>query len=428
MSKMFYDCQKLKLINLSTFDTSSVKYMDQLFYNCSSLEILDIKNFDLINLESFDDIFTKMNNILYIDLMNIKNEKNIWESLDKNEKFYICQSKVIIQNPLAFNCCEFMTNPNECNYIPPDTIMISQTTEISTFLNPINVDIIMVLFSWWKQVGNNCSFYIHFTSRTPNYIYPTKLKIATIFDYNRVLRRLVEKKGNCTLKENGIDSNRIYLCEIQSDNTNFKNVKMLPNLEFDSLDNISLHMTPLAKMYLNNIQDVKDKFNYLSNAQIYILDHCIINRYQKELLNISGEIHDPQPIVKNKDIILMINQDSESNTQAEINCKFTNIKLKNYSLNCRINEGMKGDFQNAISFIDDNILITYFDSYNESINEGVQTKENFNKRNGGSAGMIVAIIVVIIVCIGAVIATFIILKKKNVKQHIRDKSTNNAFI
>ena len=117
MSKMFYDCQKLKLINLSTFDTSSVKYMDQLFYNCSSLEILDIKNFDLINLESFDDIFTKMNNILYIDLMNLINEKNIWESLDKKETFYICQSRTIIQNPLAFNCCEFMTNPKECNYL-----------------------------------------------------------------------------------------------------------------------------------------------------------------------------------------------------------------------------------------------------------------------------------------------------------------------
>ena len=118
-------------------------------------------------------------------------------------------------------------------------------------------------------------------------------------------------------------------------------------------------------------------------------------------------------------------------SQSEINCTFIDINLKNYSLNCKINEDMKGDFQTAISFIDDNILIIYFDSLNQSIIKEAPTKESFKyfiNKNGGSAGMIVAIIVVIIVCIGAVIATFIILKKKNVKQHIRDKSTNNAFI
>ena len=70
----------------------------------------------------------------------------------------------------------------------------------------------------------------------------------------------------------------------------------------------------------------------------------------------------------------MINLDSESNLQTEINCTFTDIKLKNYSLNYRINEDMKGDFQTAISLIGDNILVTYFDSYYESIIEEVQNK------------------------------------------------------
>ena len=116
--------------------------MDQLFYNCSSLEILDIKNFNLISLETFDNIFIKMNNILYIDLMNLINEKNIWESLNKKETFFICQIKDIIQNPFAFNCCKFMTNPDECchfpstqleiSYFPSTQLMIVQTTIIST--------------------------------------------------------------------------------------------------------------------------------------------------------------------------------------------------------------------------------------------------------------------------------------------------------
>ena len=68
-------------------------------------------------------------------------------------------------------------------------------------------------------------------------------------------------------------------------NSTYENIK-------DSTDNIILHMTPIAKMFINNIQDTKDQFNYLSDAHIYILDYCIQNRYKKNLLNISGEIQD----------------------------------------------------------------------------------------------------------------------------------------
>ena len=114
-------------------------------------------------------------------------------------------------------------------------------------------------------------------------------------------------------------------------------------------------------------------------------------------------------------------------SQTEINCTFTDIKFKSYSLNCRINEDMKGDFQNAISFIGDNILITYFDSYYESIFEGVQKKSIkyfINKKNKGFAGEIVSIVLVSIVSIGAVIAILIIFRKKNVKQENQEESTN----
>jgi len=285
--------------------------------------------------------------------------------------------------------------------------------------------------SGWKQVGKFCSFYIHFTSRTLNYIYSTLLKITIIFNYNRPLRRLEEKKGICTLVENGINSYAKYLCKFQSDNSNIKSVKILQNIVFDSPDNITLYMTPIVKRFINNIQDLKDQFNYFSDAKIYILDHCIKNRYKTNVLNISGEIHDPQPILKNKDIILMINLDSENNLQAEINCTFTDIKLKNYSLNCRINENMKGDFQNAISFIGDNILITYFDSYNESMFIGLEIKDsikyNTNKKNKGFAGSIVAIVLVCIVSIVAIIVILIIFRKKNVKQGNPEESSLKNF-
>ena len=92
---------------------------------------------------------------------------------------------------------------------------------------------------------------------------------------------------------------------------------------------------------------------------------------------------------------------------------------------------MKGDFQAAISFIDDNILIIYFDYYKESIIEGEEIKEsikyNTNKKNKRFAGIIVPIVLVSIVCIGALIASFIILRKKNIKQGIQEESTNISF-
>ena len=190
-------------------------------------------------------------------------------------------------------------------------------------------------------------------------------------------------------------------------------------------------MTPIAKMFLNNIQDVKNQFNYFSDEPIYILDHSIINRYQTKLLNISGEIQDPQPTVKNKDIVLMINRDSESNLQAEINCSFTDIKLKNYSLNCRINEGMKGDFQTAISFLDDDILVIHNESYYENINEDEPKKVSFryntNKGCKGFECAIIPLVIGLVVCIGAFIAFLIILRKKKAKQSKQEESTNKVL-
>ena len=91
----------------------------------------------------------------------------------------------------------------------------------------------------------------------------------------------------------------------------------------------------------------------------------------------------------------------------------------------------KDDFQTVISFIGDNILITYFDSYYESIIEGVQKnkgiKYNINKKNKGFAGAIVAIVLVCIVCIGALIVILLFLRKKNVNQDNQEESANKTF-
>ena len=63
--------------------------------------------------------------------------------------------------------------------------------------------------------------------------------------------------------------------------------------------------------------------------------------------------------------------------------KSTYIFKKIFYVLSEINEDLKGDCRSAIAFIDDSILITYFDSYNESIIEETEIKKriryNFNK-------------------------------------------------
>ena len=46
MQQMFYDCNKLVNLNMSSFDTSNVTNMNKMWYNCRSLTRLDLSNFD----------------------------------------------------------------------------------------------------------------------------------------------------------------------------------------------------------------------------------------------------------------------------------------------------------------------------------------------------------------------------------------------
>lgn len=241
--------------------------------------------------------------------------------------------------------------------------------------------------------------------------------------YDVGLRRLEEKKIICNLQENENSSIKKYLCDIKADNLNIEKIQ-IKNIDFNSQDNITLAISPITKKFLNNIQEAKSQYDFLLDKQIYFLEHCIMNRYKKKLLNISGEIQDPQPSLKNMDMILIFNPLSENDSLSEINCTFTDINEKNYSINCRILDDMEGDFQTAISFNDDNLFILYFDSSNESIIEDMRMqggiRYNINKKNGKiTIGAILAIVLATIACIGELFATLIILGKKIISHILR---------
>lgn len=57
MTKMFYMCNSLVSLDLSSFNTSNCTSFDNMFYLCGSLVSLDLSNFDMSNATSFTNMF-----------------------------------------------------------------------------------------------------------------------------------------------------------------------------------------------------------------------------------------------------------------------------------------------------------------------------------------------------------------------------------
>ena len=87
-------CSNLKSLDLSSFRTSNVSFMNMIFQGCSNLEYLDISNFDFGNLQM--ENYFSFNKIKYINLYNARNyESNVVIVSESNfiliqkENFYI---------------------------------------------------------------------------------------------------------------------------------------------------------------------------------------------------------------------------------------------------------------------------------------------------------------------------------------------------
>ena len=63
MKEMFYSCQELTSLDLSTFDTHKVTNMEGMFENCTRLKMLDITSFDVSNVTSFMQMFSQCTNL-----------------------------------------------------------------------------------------------------------------------------------------------------------------------------------------------------------------------------------------------------------------------------------------------------------------------------------------------------------------------------
>ena len=100
MSGIFRDCTSLTFVNVSSFYTANVSDMSGMFRNCTSLTNLDLSNFELININDISYMFFGCTNLKELNINNFNSKNNpdmswMFENFNPNCKV-ICKDKEII--------------------------------------------------------------------------------------------------------------------------------------------------------------------------------------------------------------------------------------------------------------------------------------------------------------------------------------------
>ena len=98
-SNMFYGCQNIINIDLSSFDSSSVTNMSNMFKDCNNLTNVNLSCLNTSNVINMEKMFCNCSNLNNIDLSSFQTAKVI----NMHEMFYGCKNVSKI-NLLSFNC------------------------------------------------------------------------------------------------------------------------------------------------------------------------------------------------------------------------------------------------------------------------------------------------------------------------------------
>ena len=109
MSYMFYNCEKIISINLSSFYTSECEDMSCMFYGCKSLSNLNISNFDTRTCETMGYMFYNCETLILLDLSNFCTNNC------KNVSYMFCGCKSLLR--LNIHNFDFSTIINKENFI-----------------------------------------------------------------------------------------------------------------------------------------------------------------------------------------------------------------------------------------------------------------------------------------------------------------------
>ena len=363
----------------------------------------------------------------------------IFTTPEKNESI-LTNIPQIMDNTYSATTIKEIMSTTMPTTIPTKTPTTLPTTELkapnktiisSTTVNNEEASAVVLGYSKKESNSNNYfSFYMYLLA-IKNKLNSDKAKIPATVSNNQRIRMLKETKGNCILNNIINTNNYQFLCEIHEDISNAKSISIKPELKFFPENNIIIvGISPIAFMVMNNLLLCDERFDFLSNRNIYVMDNSVNELYDKSLFNITGTINGTQPKIENKNLSLMSNLISdEQNLQTEIDCVIDNISTDRYLLNCKRNRTLEIDLQSSISFIEDNGIIVFNFSNNSIIkaeNKISYSKLFRNKQTGLNAGAIVALIISLLVVFAIVIFLFYYFRKKD--RTIIDNRADNSTL
>ena len=98
-SEMFFGCENLLYIDLSSFDTKNVTNMNSMFYGCENLENINLSSFVTKNVTNMNNLFYGCKNLKIFDLSSF-DTKNV---INMNNMFYGCENlEEIKSNEISF--------------------------------------------------------------------------------------------------------------------------------------------------------------------------------------------------------------------------------------------------------------------------------------------------------------------------------------
>ena len=106
MTGLFFDCQSLRVLNLSNWNTSNVEIMKNMFRDCEKLSLLMIDNWIINQKVNMINMFLNCKSLQNIDLTNCNDYDKI-SGLIKNIITYGYDIKLIVSQNYT-NCSEFI--------------------------------------------------------------------------------------------------------------------------------------------------------------------------------------------------------------------------------------------------------------------------------------------------------------------------------
>ena len=387
--------------HICIYDSSNKKCIEQ--YLCESVPTSDTE----INCETYP--VKKANQNTHTCVKDIGGTKPCKEQV-KNIPTTVPNMETETVLPLASTVLNIVQTTKNKETVLPLTSTVLNIENIPTTIIKDKMLAILLGCRLLTFKTDEFTFICYFHPR--NSILSQIIGIPIEITYYTYLRRLENFIANCTLNETNRQTLTNYNCIAKIPTANINQIKLR---EFNPENDIKLvGITPMAEMLFDNFLEADKKYgNLFSNKKfIYILNNSTIEKIKSKKIEINGNIDGDKPkiFVKNKDLILIVNTESESETEnktTELNCTVGDIKGDNYTLICNITENIKYDLQNSLSIIDSEILLINFDNNENNVVLNGTEKLNFRnyrkKSKGLSTGAIVSIILASIVVVASVI-------------------------